>query len=153
AARMKKYFNVEFLELHDDWGNQRAAMMSLDTHTNMILPYIKKVVDACHDMGMIFFMHSCGNVTELFPNFIKAGIDTWSGQEMGIKWPLVQKYGDKFKFAITVQPPKGATNDEVRAFAQAIFDQYKGYKVHYRAFASMMPKEHFDIINEMIKAL
>ena len=153
AERNKRWFNVEFLELHDDWGNQRSAMMSLDTHTNMILPYVKKVVDACHDMGMIFFMHSCGNVTELFPNFIEAGIDTWSGQEMGIKWPLVQKYGDRFKFAITLMPPKNATADEVREYVQKQFDQYKDYKVHFRAFASVMPKEHFEIINEMLKSL
>lgn len=153
ARYMKKYFNVEFLELHDDWGNQRSAMMSLETHTNMILPYIKRVVDACHEMGMIFFMHSCGNVTSLFPNFIRAGIDTWSGQEMGIKWPLVQKYGKEFIFAITIQPPKDASADEVREYTQKIFDQYKDYKVHYRSFASLMPKEHFDIINSMIKSL
>jgi len=148
--RMNKYFNVEFFELHDDWGNQRAAMMSLDTHTEMILPYIKRVVDACHELGVVFFMHSCGNVTSLFPNFIKAGIDTWSGQEMGIKWPLVQQYGKEFIFGITVQPPKGATDDEVRNYVKQLFDQYKDYKVHFRAFPTVMPKEHFEIINEML---
>lgn len=42
---------------------------------------IKRIANACHELGVIYMQHSCGNVTELFPNFIAANVDTWYGQD------------------------------------------------------------------------
>jgi len=131
-GRMKKYFNVGFVELHDDWGNQRAAMFSSDTLHDMVIPYIKKIVDYCHSEGIIYLQHSCGNITSLFPNFIEAGIDTWMGQEMGIKWPLVQEYGDKFIFQVGLVPGMETSMADTEKYVQDMLAQYKPYKVWFR---------------------
>ena len=132
-GRMKKYFGVEFVELHDDWGNQRAEMFSINTHKEMIFPYIKRIVDYCHENGIIYLQHSCGNIANLFPNFLEAGIDTWMGQEIeGLKWSLVQKYGDKFIFQVGLVPEKGADEETTKKYMDELLAQYKPYKVWFR---------------------
>jgi len=150
-GRMKKYFGIEFVELHDDWGNQRAEMFSIDTHKDMIFPYIKRVIDFCHENGIIYLQHSCGNITNLFPNFLEAGVDTWMGQEMGIKWPLVQQYGVKFIFQVGVVPAKGASQEDTAKFVKDLLEQYRPYKVWYRFSPNDVTREQGALIAKMIK--
>lgn len=99
---MHEYFNVELFTIHDDWGTQISTMFSVETHTEMILPYIKKVVDGAHAMGVFVEQHSCGKIEKLVPNIIASGADTWRGQAVNDKKMLVDTYGDKFNFAVDV---------------------------------------------------
>ena len=39
---------------HDDWGSQRAPFFSLDTCREMLVPYMKRVVESCHKRGILF---------------------------------------------------------------------------------------------------
>jgi len=149
-GRMNKYFNIEMVEFHDDWGNQRACMFSKDTHAEMIIPYIKRIVDFCHENDIIYLQHSCGWVEALFDNFIDAGIDTWMGQEIpGLKWTLVQRYADKFIFQVGLQPDDKLTLEETNKFIDGIFEQYKPYKVWFRGTRGCRP-DQFKLINERL---
>ncbi|NLO49088.1 MAG: hypothetical protein GX111_12405 [Clostridiales bacterium] len=38
AQLLHRYLNVEWIEFHDDWGNQRSLMFSLETHREIIFP-------------------------------------------------------------------------------------------------------------------
>jgi uroporphyrinogen decarboxylase len=52
-------------------------------------------------MGAIAFNHSCGNITELLPDYIEAGLDGWQSLEPASlidHVALKKKYGDKFLF-------------------------------------------------------
>lgn len=127
---LHKYFNVEIVELHDDWGNQRSLMFSVNTHREMILPYIKRVVDAAHAEGVCIEQHSCGKIEALMPNIIASGVDTWRGQNSVIdkKW-LVDNYGDQFRFGVEARPADGASEDEIIATVQKVLDDYHGKDV------------------------
>ena len=46
-SRMHEHFGVEYFDIHDDWGTQRAPIFSVKTHEEMILPYIKKYIAVC----------------------------------------------------------------------------------------------------------
>ena len=91
-VNMKKYFHFDILWFHDDWGSQRAPMFSYETVEEMILPYLKRVVDAAHKEGVIFEFHSCGCVEPLIPLIIEAGADMWDGQEMNDKVSLSKTF-------------------------------------------------------------
>jgi hypothetical protein len=94
--KAKKYFNPMIINFHDDWGGQQAPFFSLATVQEMILPYLKRVVDSVHSRGMFFDMHSCGKNELLVSAYIDAGCDAWGGpQPMNDKDMLYEKYGDK----------------------------------------------------------
>lgn len=151
ASRLKKYCNVELIEIHDDWGNQRSAMMSLETHRKLFLPCHKKLINAFHDMGIIYMQHSCGNVTDLFPDFIASGTDTWYGQDNAVdKLTLTKQYGDKFLFEITMDPPV-KTDEAVEAYTKETLDTYSPYKVWYRVLGRSNTPEHTRYMQQAIR--
>ncbi|MCL1803647.1 MAG: methyltransferase [Eubacteriaceae bacterium] len=88
-----KYFKVDAISFHDDWGSQTSPFFSLDTAMEMIVPYIKQVVDHCHELGIYYDQHSCGKNEKLVPAYIATGADSWSGQDMNDKDMLYSQYG------------------------------------------------------------
>ena len=57
---LHRYLHPDVIEFHDDWGSQRAPLFSLETCREMLVPYLKRVVESCHKYGMIFQFHCCG---------------------------------------------------------------------------------------------
>ena len=127
---MHRYFNVELVEFHDDWGTQRDTMFSAATLQEMILPYLKQIVDAAHEEGVFIELHSCGKIDSFIPYVIEVGVDTWRGQANVIdKMGLVQRYGDQFKFCVEIRPAAPMPKDELLAFADEIIGQCRGKRV------------------------
>ncbi|MBQ9031237.1 MAG: methyltransferase [Parasporobacterium sp.] len=121
---MRNYFHVDIVWFHDDWGSQRAPMFSYDTVEEMILPSLKKVVDAVHAMGMIFEFHSCGNIETLVPLIVKAGADLWDGQEMNDKISLSHTCKGKLTIEVEPQIRPEMTEEEIRSYIKTLLDQY-----------------------------
>lgn len=146
---MHRYFNIEHVEVHDDWGTQRGPIFSVDTHEEMIVPYIKKMVDGAHKEGVFIEIHSCGMIEPLIPGLIRTGADTWCGQVLNDKLALVKKYGDQFKFCIGMPKMPTASDDEVREYARQLKADYKGKEVWYMAGKGLTPTQAqivYDII-------
>ena len=91
----KKYYNIDQVVFHDDWGSQRAPFFSADTCREMLVPYLKRLVDYAHSLGIIFELHSCGKNEPLVPCMIEAGVDVWKPQAMNDFELLDREYGDK----------------------------------------------------------
>lgn len=148
-----RYFNVELVALHDDWGTQISTMFSVETHTEMILPYIKRVVDGAHAIGVYFEQHSCGKIEKLVPNIIASGADTWRGQNINDKKMLVDTYGDSFLFGVDLAPT-GSTSlsdEDGRTMLSKIFEQYKGKNVWY-GFTRQLGPQLTKLATELLKA-
>ena len=59
-----------------DFGTQRGPFISLDAYRDLYKPVQKAVNDWIHrNTAWKTFIHSCGSVTELIPDFIDAGFD------------------------------------------------------------------------------
>lgn len=127
--RFHRYFNVELVEIHDDWGNQRSLMFSVDTHEEMIAPYIKRLVEAAHAMGVYMEQHSCGKIEKLIPNLIATGMDTWRGQAINDKKMLVDNYGDVFKFGVEVRPKEAVDDATAMELVKGAYDTWHGKNV------------------------
>ena len=97
-----RYLNPDMITFHDDWGSQRAPFFSLDTVREMLLPYLKRVVESVHKRGMKFELHCCGKNELLVPAMIEAGVDTWSGQPMNDFEMMYEKYGDKIVLGMPI---------------------------------------------------
>jgi hypothetical protein len=98
-------YPVDCLSFHDDWGSQRSPFFSLGTAMEMIVPYIKRIVDHCHANGVFYDQHSCGKNEKLVPAYIASGADSWSGQTMNDKQWIYDNYGDKIILGIEPDIP------------------------------------------------
>ncbi len=63
--------------LGDDYGTQRAPMISVKMFRELFKPYLSRICKFIHDTSpnVRVLLHSCGAVAPLIPEFIEAGVD------------------------------------------------------------------------------
>jgi uroporphyrinogen decarboxylase len=60
----------------DDMGFRSGTLVSPDTLRKYVLPWHKILADMAHHRGLPYFLHSCGNLENIFPDLIESvGID------------------------------------------------------------------------------
>ncbi len=150
--RLKKYFNVEWVELHDDWGTQKSTFMSVETHAGLVVPYVRKVIEGIHEFGVYYEQHSCGKIETLVPNMIDAKIDTWMGQQCNDKPMLVDKYGDEFRFCICMWPGDELSSDEKVEFCRNYINRYHGKDVWVH-LGFVMTEEEKEKVYQYVKSV
>lgn len=72
---IKKYYKPDIIQFQDDWGTQKDLMFKPDFWYFALEPNIKRVVNACHELGMIFNMHTCGKVDRIIDGIVQMGPD------------------------------------------------------------------------------
>lgn len=66
---------IDLFLIYTDLGSQIATLISREMLHTFVIPYIKRMADAIHDMGANFFFHSCGMVHPFIPDLVAAGVD------------------------------------------------------------------------------
>jgi len=66
---------IDFVLCGDDFGSQRAPLISRDTFDRLFAPKKKELFDLAHSYGCPVSHHCCGSSRELFPRFIEIGMD------------------------------------------------------------------------------
>lgn len=61
----------------DDWGQQKGTMMGPENWRNYIKPHLAKMYEAAHANGKYVVQHSCGDVSEIFPDLIEIGLNCY----------------------------------------------------------------------------
>lgn len=74
-TKIKEYYNPDILNFHDDYGTQRGLFFSPDIWRTLFKPRLEKVVKHCHNLGMIFELHSCGLIEDIIPDICDTGAD------------------------------------------------------------------------------
>lgn len=140
--RVKEVCPIDGVLIHDDWGTQNGPFFSLETAREMLVPYIKRVVDYIHSEGMYYEQHSCGNCTQLVPAYIEIGVDFWNPQPMNdLSVIIPQCRGTRLHIATDHAPlQEDASEEEIRQAARDFVDRYQEENVIY---ASMMPHPAF----------
>lgn len=86
-----------------DFGTQRGPIMSIATYRKLYKPFHKRINDWIHENTMWrTFIHSCGSIEPLIPEFIDAGFDILNPVQTSAAnmdpHMLKRKYGDKITF-------------------------------------------------------
>ena len=63
--RLKEHYDVDMVHFQDDWGTQTDLMFQPEIWRTLIRPHVKRVVDAAHDLGVLFDQHSCGKIDRI----------------------------------------------------------------------------------------
>lgn len=130
--KFAEYYAIDAIYFHDDWGSQRAPFFSIETCREMLVPYLKELVDHVHSKGLLFDFHSCGKCDELAPAMVECGMDMWGGQPMNDKPMLIDTYGKDILIGI---------HDLYRPGVQAIPDDDKELYRQVEEFLEPISKE------------
>ncbi len=108
----------------DDMGQKGRPLMSPDVFRKFFKRPYSEIFKKIHDMGAIAFNHSCGNITELLPDYIEAGLDGWQSLEPASlidHAALKKKYGDKLLFVggLDSREISFGTRDSIRKHVRA----------------------------------
>ncbi len=78
VIRRSLEFDVDGMRFGDDWGQQRGLIMGPVLWREFIKPRIARMYGLVHEHGKKVFIHSCGRVTELFPDLIECGVNVFN---------------------------------------------------------------------------
>jgi uroporphyrinogen decarboxylase len=93
-------FDIDGIYFGDDWGQQHGLQMGPRIWRRFILPVLKRMYKAVHQAGKFVFIHSCGDVDELFDDLIEAGVNCFNPfqpEVMDVDG-LLQKYRGRLAF-------------------------------------------------------
>jgi len=86
---------IDAVRLIEDWGVQKGLLFSRGLWKEYLEPRLKRIHAAIRRKGMHVMHHSCGDITDLFPDIIDLGveiIDAVQPESMDIRF-LKKEYG------------------------------------------------------------
>ena len=113
----------------NDLGHQTGLMMSPAKFREFLKPLHAKVAQACHERNLHYWMHSCGDLTDILEDLIEVGVDCLHPLQYGVMdW---QRSADISRGRLTVWAgidvqhilPE-ATPEQVRAHVREFIDAF-----------------------------
>lgn len=93
-------YDIDAVYFGDDWGQQQGLIMGYALWKEFIYPYVKQMYQTVRKAGKKVFIHSCGDVDELFEDLIEAGLNCFNPfqpEVMDIE-QLMKKYAGRLSF-------------------------------------------------------
>lgn len=93
-------YDIDGIYFGDDWGQQHGLQMGPRLWRRFILPVLRRMYAAVHQAGKYVFIHSCGDVDELFDDLIDAGVNCFNPFQPEVMdvFQLLQKYRGRLSF-------------------------------------------------------
>ncbi len=124
---LKKYLDIDFVMMHDDWGNQNNMFFSPEMWRKFFKEPERRMVKRCQELGMHYMHHSCGYIEPIIGDMVDIGVESWHGGAPSNDLKKIKSdYGNKLIFAGCVDPQVTdtghATEDEIRAEVRRVID-------------------------------
>jgi uroporphyrinogen decarboxylase len=71
-------YDIDAVYFGDDWGQQRGLQMGPKLWRQFIYPVLKRMYAVVHAAGKYVFIHSCGDVDDLFDDLIGIGLNCFN---------------------------------------------------------------------------
>ena len=120
-------YDIDAVYFGDDWGQQHGLQMGPKLWREFIYPVLKRMYSAVHAGNKYVFIHSCGDVDELFDDLIGIGLNCFNPfqpEVMDVE-ALHQKYRGRLVFhgGLSTQRtlPYGAV-EQVRAETRRLLE-------------------------------
>jgi len=128
-------YDIDCIFYGDDWGQQKGLIMGPGIWREFIKPQLKKMYDRAKSHNMYVAQHSCGEISEIFPDLIDLGLDIYNTFQPEIYdvQKMKRLYGDRITFyggISTQQLLPRASPEEVKAEVKR-FMKLLGYNGGY----------------------
>jgi len=101
-AQIKKAlkYDIDGVYFGDDWGQQHGLLMGPDIWKEYIYPVLERMFGVVRDTGKYVFIHSCGDVDELFDDLIGIGLNCFNPFQPEVMdvYALVREYRGRLAF-------------------------------------------------------
>jgi len=67
-------YDIDAVYFGDDWGQQSGLIMGIEIWKEFLYPQLRRMYSRVRNAGKYVMIHSCGDVDELFPLLIDAGL-------------------------------------------------------------------------------
>jgi len=71
-------YDIDAVYFGDDWGQQHGLIMGYELWKEFIYPVLKRMYRVVNDAGKYVFIHSCGDVDELFDDLVEIKLDCFN---------------------------------------------------------------------------
>jgi uroporphyrinogen decarboxylase len=71
-------YDIDAVYFGDDWGQQHGLQMGYEMWREFIYPELQRMYKVARDAGKKVFIHSCGDVDELFDDLIGIGLNCFN---------------------------------------------------------------------------
>jgi uroporphyrinogen decarboxylase len=119
--------DIDAIYFGDDWGSQNGLIMGPRLWREFIKPYIERIYERVRSAGKYVMIHSCGDVREILPDLVEAGLNVFNPFQPEVMdvFETKKRYFGKLSFngAISVQHllPHG-TPEQVRTETRRLLD-------------------------------
>lgn len=90
--------DVDGLMFMDDWGSQRALLISPQLWREYFKPMYRDYAQIAHGAGKKIFMHSDGYILDIYPDLVEIGIDAVNSQMFCMGIENLKPYAGKITF-------------------------------------------------------
>jgi uroporphyrinogen decarboxylase len=137
------------LFLADDFGCTRGLLFSPQMWRDAYKPMYVQLANFLHDSGISFWLHSCGDVRELIPEFIDVGLDVLQALQVSAGMDvreLIPQYGRDLAFFgnISASGMSGPAEDVEREIREKFALAREQGAYIYHSDHSIPPEVSFD---------
>jgi len=116
---------IDFFRIGDDFGTQRALLISPEMWRRRIQPALRALVDVAICHGAHCYLHSCGAVGDLIPDFVDTGIEVLDPVQVKAAGmepkSLKAQHGDKMCFSGGVDEQQLLSKGTPRQVREGVF--------------------------------
>jgi len=134
-------YDIDAIYFGDDWGQQHGLQMGPRLWKKFIYPAIQRMYKTVKDAGKFVFIHSCGDVDELFPDLVEIGVDCFNPFQPEVMdvHALMKQYRGKLTFhgGLSTQQtlPYGSVDDVLKETLKLLESGKKGNYIFSPAHA------------------
>ena len=93
-------YDIDAIYFGDDWGAQQGLQMGPAQWREYIFPVLKRMYGVVRKAGRFVFIHSCGDVDELFDDLISIGLSCFNPFQPEVMdvYALMERYRGRLSF-------------------------------------------------------
>lgn len=118
--------NVGAVIIGDDWGYRQGTLLPPEDVASLLLPCLRGIAQVVRARGLPVIFHSCGNLEEVMPAVIDAGIDAKHSFE-DVILPAAEfkrRHGDRIAVlgGVDIDILSRSSEDEVRRYVRGVIE-------------------------------
>ena len=151
--------DVDGIMFLDDWGSQNSLLISPKIWRELFRPLYQDFADIAHQNGKFLFMHSDGNIMQIYQDLIEIGIDAVNSQLFVMDMNELKEtakgkitfWGEIDRQHVLISEDESVVREAVRKVANHLYDPAGGIIAQFELGLGTYPSNGAIIFDEWNK--